>query len=276
MTKQTQHRINAGRVAILDQVGFLTQSFGQASSMWKEDDTRVTFVDFAISERVGTALARDFPLDTFCSEEGGAGDEALPLRPGGFAWVLDPVDGTNNYALGLPFCGISLALLRDGVPIYGFVYDFARSRLIEGGPGYGLLDGHRRVSPPQPPLSRQSLIGFHFPLPAEQAAHWLPLLQRSRLRSLGSGALHLAYVALGFLDGMVDFRVKVWDIAAGHALVRAANRRFLFLQTDPFPMRTFTVQSPSLPCIAGTQGFAEYALSLAPPIPPSLARRHRD
>ena len=119
---QMRHRINAGRVAVRNQVAFFGRQFGDVSSEWKEDDTRVTFADFAISEKIFAELRQNFPQDDYCSEEASPLDETLALEAR-FAWVVDPIDGTNNYALGCSFCAISLALLLDGVPVYGFIYD---------------------------------------------------------------------------------------------------------------------------------------------------------
>ena len=110
---QLRHRINAGREAVKAQTAFFGRQFGQVASEWKEDDTRVTFADFAISENVFAALRRDFVEDDYCSEEASPQDEVIDLGEG-FAWIIDPIDGTNNYALGFSVCAISLALLHDG------------------------------------------------------------------------------------------------------------------------------------------------------------------
>ena len=126
-----RHRINAGRVAVRDQIAFFGRQFGQVASEWKEDDTRVTFADFAISEKLFAALRRDFAGDDFCSEESSPLDEELVLDAD-FGWMVDPVDGTNNYALGFPICAISLALLHRGTPVYGF-YDHSTGFLYEVG-----------------------------------------------------------------------------------------------------------------------------------------------
>ena len=118
---EIRHRINAGRVAIKDQIVFFRRHFGQVSSDWKADASRVTFADIAISENLFASLNKDFSDDDYCSEEMSSKDVPLELK-GDFAWVIDPVDGTNNFALGFPLCGISLALLYNGIPIYGFVH----------------------------------------------------------------------------------------------------------------------------------------------------------
>jgi myo-inositol-1(or 4)-monophosphatase len=254
---QLKHRINAGRVAVKSQSGFFHDQFGRVESEWKEDDTRVTFADFAISERVSAELRKSFPEDDFCSEESSPQDEVLPLRSR-FTWILDPIDGTNNYAIGIPVCAISLALLKDGVPVYGFVYDMSRRVLIEGGPGIGVFDGRSGRSVVQENLNSESLIGMHFPTGEVDCAWLTPLLAKHHIRSIGSGALIGAFTAVGILDGAIDFKVKVWDIAAFHALILAGGGEFHFFGEPLFPLREFHVSQASCPYFAGTPSFCRY------------------
>lgn len=259
MDTAMRHRVNAARVAVLNQVRFFREQFGQVSSEWKSDETRVTFVDFAVSEHVFSELRRYFPSDDYCSEESNPADEIQVLESK-YAWIIDPIDGTNNYAIGLPCCAISLALLKSGEPVYGFIYDYAGDRLIEGGPGFGIQIGKRRFEPRHRPFTeREGIIGMHFPLGKEGLPRITPLLERFRVRSLGSGALNLTYTALGLLDGCIDYKVKVWDVAAAVALLRAAGRSIVFLEANPFPLADFHVNSPFLPLFAGSVEFCAEA-----------------
>lgn len=248
---QLRHRINAGRVAVRDQVPFFERQFGQVASDWKEDDTRVTFADFAISEKLFAELRRDFPGDDYCSEESSPLDEVLALEAD-FAWVVDPIDGTNNYALGFPFCAISLALLFQGRPVYGFIYDHSTLTLLEGGPGQGLYRDQKRVDRQATAGEAQTMLGLHFPLSLERQARLAPLLARYRVRSLGSAALAAAYVATGYLSGSVDYRVKVWDIAAAYALCAAVGVEWVFPGGDPFPLKSFHPQDKACPYFVGS------------------------
>ena len=125
-----QERILAAHVAVLGQVEYFRNNFGNAQSRWKGDGTRVTEVDEAISKLLFEALGKDFPQDDYCSEESADTPEPIALDAE-FAWVLDPVDGTNNYALGIPECGISLGILRHGMPVYGFIYDLSLIHISE-------------------------------------------------------------------------------------------------------------------------------------------------
>ncbi|WP_269541478.1 inositol monophosphatase family protein [Cerasicoccus fimbriatus] len=256
-----RHRINAGRVAVQQQVDFFRRQFGVVASDWKADETRVTFADFAISEKLFAELRGTFPQDDFCSEESSPEDELLALEAE-FCWVLDPIDGTNNYFFGVPMCAISLALLRRGEPIYGFVYDLARGKLVEGGPEFGVIDGSTKASAKTSPLDKHSILALHFPMkPAETTAlrEWL---ENYRVRSFGSSTLALTYTALGKLDGCLDTRVKVWDIAAAYALIKGAGGDFHWFDEPAFPMTDFKVDQPKLRFAAGSTAFVEAAAKL--------------
>ncbi len=254
MDKALKHRINTGKVAVQNQIAFFRKQFGQATSRWKEDDTRVTFVDFAISEKIFAELRSVFPDDIFCSEEANPSDEVLSLERG-YSWILDPVDGTNNYALGLPSCAVSLALLFKGNPLYGFIYDHGRDTLIHGGPRIGIWDGSRRVKPENVPLHPQTIFGTQFPHSESIYDALKPLLTRYRVRCLGSATLAMAYTALGILDGCIDYRVRVWDIAAAYALMRESGRECVFVDWEVFPLNEFHVSQPQTPYFAGTPEF---------------------
>src|SRR5690606_37348840 len=109
------NRIEAAKRAVLAQTDLLHREFGRAESQWKKDGTRVTAVDIAISEGIFRDLAAQFGSDQFFSEELADSDAPIPVRAR-FSWVLDPIDGTNKFALGIPPCAISLALCEHGEP----------------------------------------------------------------------------------------------------------------------------------------------------------------
>ncbi len=264
MFKALQHRINAGRTALTNQVDFFCRQFGRVPSEWKEDDTRVTFADFAISERIFAELRNQFPEDGFCSEESNPLDEAVPLSRG-FGWILDPIDGTNNFAIGFPVCAISLALLKDGVPVYGFVWDYSRKKLIHGGPSFGVFDANESRALKPTEADRKLTVGLSFPMPQEALATLAPALTRWRIRSTGSGAMQAAFVSIGLMDGVIDYRVKPWDIAASWALLKAAGAEVHFLDGELFPMATFHPRMAGCPYYAGTPDFCAEAKALLSP-----------
>jgi myo-inositol-1(or 4)-monophosphatase len=249
-------RIEAARSAVLAQTGLLHREFGRAESRWKGDGTRVTAVDIAISENIFKALRSGFADDQMFSEElPDSGPVAVTSR---FSWVLDPIDGTNNFALGIPYCAISLALLEDGEPVYGVVYDLSRRALMHGGPGFGMYDGERRACVSAEEPSPETLIGIHSPsdkalMPAAEA-----VISKFKIRGLGSATLHLAYVAAGLFGGAVDFNLRIWDLAAAIPLCRAAGGEVIFMNCEPLPMRVFDLKMKPIIYVAG---------------PPPMARR---
>lgn len=254
MDKALRHRINLARSALADQMVFFDKQRGQVASEWKADDSRVTFADFVISETLQKEICRVFPEDQFFSEESAIEDEETPLESR-YSWLLDPIDGTNNYAMGLASSAISLALLKAGEPIYGWVYDGGTRELLEGGPGHPLLRNGRRIAPLARDERAPRMIAIHFPLAPGSGMALRPLLERDRIRSLGSAALHLAYVALGRIDGSIDERVREWDIAAAYALLGAVRGQMYFPDGSPFPMRRFSPRASPVRYVAGSEAF---------------------
>jgi myo-inositol-1(or 4)-monophosphatase len=243
-------RIAAAQRAVLAQTELLHREFGRAESRWKSDGTRVTAVDVAISENIFRTLHAEFPGDQFFSEELAETHAPIPVTAR-FSWVLDPIDGTNNFALGIPHCAISLALCERGEPIYGVVYDLSRRVLMQGGPGFGVRDGEREVRISTAPFSKETLVGFHSPFDKTLLPMASGVISQFKIRGLGSATLHLAYVAAGILDGCVDYNVKIWDLAAAIPLVRAAGGEVHFLNGDILPMRTFDLNMKRIIYVAG-------------------------
>lgn len=243
-------RIEAAKRAVLAQTELLHREFGRATSLWKADGTRVTPVDIAISEGIVLELSKQFPDDDFFSEELTHADGPIPAAKR-FAWVLDPIDGTNNFAMGIAHCAIALGLLEHGQPVYGVIYDLARRTLMHGGPGIGLWDGQRAAHVQTEPPDPQMMIGFHSPYDKSFAAHATALVQNFKIRGLGSSTLHLAYVAVGILGGTVDHNVKIWDIAAAVPLCLAGGGEVQFLNGEQFPLRSFDLKMRRIFYIAG-------------------------
>ncbi|MFT3870913.1 MAG: inositol monophosphatase [Nibricoccus sp.] len=254
-------RIAAGKTVVLARTTLLHAEFGRAQSNWKHDGTRVTPIDIAISEAIVREITAQFPGDQIFSEELTVTDKPIAVTAR-FAWVLDPIDGTNNYAQGIPNCAISLALLENGLPVYGFVYDMGRRVLIQGGPGFGLFDGERPAQVKEAKLDKESLIGFHSPFDRKFAHHAQRIVENYKIRALGTSTLHLAYVAVGTLDGTIDHNVKIWDIAAAVALCLAGGGEVHFLNGEQFPMRQFDLKMPRIQYVAGGKNFCSRAREL--------------
>jgi myo-inositol-1(or 4)-monophosphatase len=199
---------------------------GADSAVQKKGNDFATEVDLAIERQVKEALRTRTGIGVHGEEFGGA-DVDSPL-----VWVLDPIDGTFNYAAGLPTAGILLALVRAGEPVAGLTWlPFTDQRFtaVVGKPLY--VNGVA-----QPPLSRaavaDSVIGTgtfdvdsrgRYPGRFRLAIVEQLSRQCSRMRMHGAIGLDLAYTAAGILGGAITFGGHVWDHAAGVAQVRAAG-----------------------------------------------------
>jgi myo-inositol-1(or 4)-monophosphatase len=260
-TAELTGRIEAAKAAVLEQTGLLHREFGKAESRWKSDGTRVTAVDIAISENIFRSLSAQFPGDQMFSEELPDGGEPIPVASR-FGWVLDPIDGTNNFALGIPYCAISLALIERGEPVYGVVYDLGRRVLMHGGPGFGMFDGGERKSVSRENPNPESIVGFHSPSDKRMVPAADAVLMHFKIRGLGSATLHLAYVAAGMFAGAVDFNVKIWDLAAAIPMCRAAGGEVAFINGEQLPMRVFDLRMGRIMYVAGSPVMARRLAAL--------------
>jgi myo-inositol-1(or 4)-monophosphatase len=214
-------------VAAARQAGaFLRSRFGarhQASHKSGPTDL-VTEMDRGAEALILTAIRARFPGHAVLAEESGAYPGSEPYR-----WIVDPLDGTTNYAHGLPIYGVSIALEHDGVLAVGVVYDPSREECFVAERGRGAtLDGATLHVSGTPRLA-ESLLGTSYPndirgAPRDNLAEHAALMYRCRsVRSIGSAVLGLAAVAAGRLDGYWEQRLGAWDIAAGALLIREAG-----------------------------------------------------
>ena len=189
----------------------------------------VTEVDRDIERAFRATIAERFPDHVVLGEEFSTGD---PARPGSrCCWVFDPLDGTTNYAHGLPIFCSSLALEVDGLAVLGAVYDPNRRELFtaERGQGARLNGQPLHVSGARSLIDALLCTGFPYDIHdsrEEIVGLFGEFVGRARaVRRLGSAALDLCYVAAGRLDGFWEQRLKPWDTAAGALVVTEAGGR---------------------------------------------------
>jgi myo-inositol-1(or 4)-monophosphatase len=187
----------------------------------------VTEVDLACERMCRETLAERFPdHDVLAEELGGSASGRAPSR---FRWVFDPLDGTTNYAHGLPIYCASLALEIDGRAEVAAIYDPARNELFTGERGEGAyLNGRAlRVSRTETLIDSLLVTGFPYTV-HERSGDLVALfgyfLSRARaVRRLGSAALDLCYVAAGRFEAFWEQHLKPWDVAAGALVVEEAG-----------------------------------------------------
>ncbi len=201
----------------------------------------VTEVDLAVERMLRRTIASRFPDHAVLGEE--FSSEAAREVPAGFCWVCDPLDGTTNFAHGLPIFSTSIGVEHDGQVVLGVVYDPMRDELFvaERGHGASLNGAPLRVSGHHDIID--SLLCTGFPYDIHKSGE--PILEmfgdfirHSRaVRRLGSAALDLCYVAAGRFDGFWEASLKPWDTCAGALMVEEAGGRITNFQNEPFQSR---------------------------------------
>ena len=220
MTKEIEAAISAAREA----GKVLREGFGwQHSVRYKGEVDIVTEVDEQAERVIKEILLGAFPSYGMLAEESGRSSGQEDAR-----WIVDPLDGTTNYAHGLPLFAVSIALERAGEVVVGVVHDPMREEtyLAQRGGGATLNGESIRVSDTDEPI--QALIATGFPYDRAEMPEALELFGRFAgitrgMRRLGSTALDLCYVAAGRLDGYYERGIWAWDIAAGGLILEEAG-----------------------------------------------------
>jgi myo-inositol-1(or 4)-monophosphatase len=223
------------------------------SAVQKKGNDFATEVDLAIERQVVEALTTRTGIEVHGEEFGGA-DVDSPL-----VWVLDPIDGTFNYAAGSPMAAILLGLVRNGEPVAGLTWVPFTGERFTAVVGKPLRSNGVEQPPLQSAKLADSIVGvstFNVDsrgrMPGRYRLAVVENLSRkcSRMRMHGATGIDLAYTAAGILGGAISFSGHVWDHAAGVALVRAAGG----IVTD-LAGNDWTVSSPSaLVGVPGTHG----------------------
>ena len=224
----------------------------------------VTETDFQCQEIIIGMIRQAFPDHAFLAEEragegdGGQRPSAVPevIHPGpaweadsppGCRWIIDPLDGTVNFAHGYPAFCVSIACEADGVLEYGVIYDPLRDELFEASRGRGASLNGQGIRVSATARLTQALVATGFPYDIrERVPQTLARLGRllkivQGLRRGGSAALDLAYVACGRLDGFYEENLKPWDTAAGLLIVTAAGGK-----TTTFDGQDYDIYAPNI------------------------------
>jgi myo-inositol-1(or 4)-monophosphatase len=201
----------------------------------------VTEVDVTVEKMVRALIAERHPDHDVLGEElGGPG----PGEGSRFCWICDPLDGTTNFAHGLPLFCSTIALEVDGELRVAAVYDPSRDELFTATRGGGaFLNGERiRVSTAEALIDALLVTGFPYSVQDkldEMVGLFGRFLSKARaVRRLGSAALDMCYVAAGRLDGFWEEGLNAWDIAGGVLLVQEAGGRISSLDGGPFVLRS--------------------------------------
>jgi myo-inositol-1(or 4)-monophosphatase len=200
----------------------------------------VTEADVAVENMFRTLIAGRFPDHTILAEEFG---EDAATRGASHCWVFDPIDGTNNYAHGLPIFCASLALEIDGRGEIGAIYDPTRRELFVAERGGGAFLNGRPLHVSNAPTLVESMLVTGFPYDIHKRIPEIVGLfgefvgKARAVRRLGSAALDLCYIAAGRMDGFWEQDLQPWDIAAGTIIVEEAGGRVTDFAGEPYSTR---------------------------------------
>ena len=202
----------------------------------------VTEMDARAEALIVDRLLAAFPDDAILAEERGA-----QAGRSGRRWIIDPLDGTTNYAHGLPIYGVSIALEVGGRVQLGVVYDPSQRGLFvaERGAGAFCNDAHLTVSAATTLDASLLATGFPYDIRVKDdnnLREYAAFAVRTRgVRRLGSAVLYLAWVAAGRFDGYWELRLGPWDVAAGGLMVEEAGGRLTAITGGPLDLEAPTV-----------------------------------
>lgn len=193
-------------------------------TMQKRANDLVTLFDSQADKMIEEAIRATYPDHSIQSEESGDHYGKSTYR-----WIVDPIDGTKNFAHHIPMFAVSLALEHEGKPLVGVIYNPMNEELFTAEKGKGAFLNGERLSISGHDTISGALLGTGFPCkdPHDVPAY-LHLFERllrgsQGLRRIGAASIDLAYLAAGRLDGFWEFRLYPWDIAAAALMIQEAG-----------------------------------------------------
>jgi myo-inositol-1(or 4)-monophosphatase len=233
----------------MEEIGFARASVKNASELVTETDARCQKI---IIERI----KENYPDHGFIAEEGEGGKLFKQPPRGGqpLWWAIDPIDGTNNFAHGLLCFAVSIAVLNEGRPIVGVIFEPATDSMFTAVKGGEAQLNGRRITAGKENLDKFASVGLnsHF---NDGVPNWAcEIIRRTRFRNFGTTALQIAYVAKGSLVATIASDPKLWDIAAGAVIAESAGAIMTDWQGgNIFPINLDTYEGQKFPIVAANK-----------------------
>ena len=224
---------------------------------WKEGKGNiVTEYDSRVQAVLKKGLAQILPEAAFVGEEDGADQEDISA---GYAFIVDPIDGTANFARGLQASCISVALLKDGQPVFGMIYNPYLKECFWAIKGEGAYLNDKPIHVSDRPMEKALILFGSSPYYPELARQTLVCLQRyleqaMDIRRVGSAALDLCSIACGRGELFFEMRLSPWDFAAGALLVEEAGGVVTGLKGEPIlydRKHAIVARAPHMPLLFG-------------------------
>ncbi|MFX1504775.1 MAG: inositol monophosphatase family protein [Promethearchaeota archaeon] len=229
----------------------LLEMYGKIEITYKLDQTVVTQADLHSDKRVRKILTKEFPTHSILSEEG---DKSFRFEDGDssseYVWVIDPLDGTLNYATQNPFFGISIGLLVDHQPFLGVIYFPIQDELFYAKLGAGAFLNDRRLQVGSNLSLEDAFLAYGNASDMKNRqliTNIFPQLKikNDTVRQVGSPALALCYVAAGRYGAFFMPGPHLWDVTAGIVIVQEANGRVTDFFNKPFSLNSTSIIAAS-------------------------------
>ena len=195
----------------------------------------VTEVDNLSEDKIIEVIRANFPEHSIISEEVGE-----LTKPSDYQWIIDPIDGTVNFAHGIPICCVSIALKHNNDLLYGAVFNPMMNEMFFAEKGKGAtLNGIPIKVSAKTDFKKACLVtGFPYKWP-ESKEHPIKVFERFimeglPIRRLGSAAIDLCWVACGRFDGFWEYNLSPWDVAAGYLILQEAGGRITSFDGEPY------------------------------------------
>lgn len=252
LSKMLETAIVSARLAgqrAMEQINFIKASVKNSTDLVTQADSRCQQI---IIDRI----KENYPDHGFIAEEGKQ-DKIFKQSPRGdrqFWWAIDPIDGTNNFAHHILLFTVSIAVLYEGEPIVGVIFEPATDSIYTAVKGGDAHLNNRRITTSVAAMNKFSSVGLDSHYDNGVPSWTCDIMKRTRFRNLGTTALQLAYVANGGLIATIASDTKLWDIAAGTLIAEAAGAIITDWQGKKiYPIDLEKYETQQLPIIAANE-----------------------
>lgn len=201
--------------------------FGGVREEFKLGGHIVTSADRRCQSLIIESITSERPSDGFLAEESTEqGSRLFKQPPTGdedIWWIIDPIDGTRNFAHAVPFYAVSIGVIKNGIPIVGAIYDPVNDMLLTAERGGPAMCNGRQIHCRNENLHRNSQIVISGHSECNTPEMIVSIIESHVCINLGSAALHLAYLAMGAYSASIAWNVSIWDIAAGLVICQSAG-----------------------------------------------------
>ncbi len=244
MIKEIELRFNFVKEKIYEYGNILKEGFYKSDKGTINKDGRelLTYYDKLLQDKIKNDIKKNFLDDLFLAEEDGLLIETLDKKDS-FIWIIDPIDGTNNFAHSIPYFAISIALYFNKEILLGFVYNPIYEELFYSKKGDKSYLNDKIIKVSSIENIKNSILATGFPYKREDIYSsniletYSLLMNITGLRRFGAASLDICFVAAGRLDGYWEFNLKPWDIAAGYIIAKNAGSQITDFKGKEFDLK---------------------------------------